>query len=467
MSYKIVDEITAEIFRAYDIRGIVDDTFTADNIYTIGLAIGSELLERGIEQVAVGRDGRVSGPVLVKALIDGIATSGCGVIDIGMVTTPILYYVATNIYSQSGVMLSGSHNPPNYNGIKMVVGGNACYGDDILGLRRRILEQRFNFGKAIVEKTTVINQYFERVVDDVRISRPLKVVVDCGNGIGGKVVPELFKKMGLEVIELYCEVDGNFPNHQPDPADPENLKDLIVAIKENKADVGLAFDGDADRVGVVTEQGEIIAADRLLALLSKDLLSRYPGETIIFDVKCSQHLPAEITKYGGVPLMYKTGHSLVKAKMKELEVLLAGELSGHIFMKERWYGFDDGVYVGARFLELLSNHPGKCSELFDEISKGVNTPELKLPIVEDEKFKFMEKLVSESVFPGGEVSQIDGIRVDYDYGFGLVRPSNTSPYLILRFEGNSRESLLKIRDIFKSALSKIDASLDFSILGNI
>jgi len=351
-TYNIVKTVPQEIFRAYDIRGIVDEGLTPNNVYTIGLAIGSEAIKRGITKLAIGRDGRISGPELLKALEAGILASGCDTVNIDEVTTPILYYMAANMESGSGIMLSGSHNPPNYNGIKMVLGGKALYEEDIQDLYKRIINQDFTFGTGKAEEAPIIDNYIQRITADIKLAKPIKVVIDCGNGVGGKMAPELFRALGCDVTELYCEVDGNFPNHHPDPSVPKNLVDLIALVKEKQADLGLAFDGDADRVGIVTEKGEIIASDRLLMLFAIDFLTRHPGMTVIFDVKCTRHLATQIAQHGGVPMMYKTGHSLVKAKMQELGTLLAGELSGHIFIKERWFGFDDGLYVAARFLEL-------------------------------------------------------------------------------------------------------------------
>lgn len=461
--YKIVSFITKEIFRAYDIRGIVDETFTDDNIYTIGLALGSEVLSSGQSKIIVGRDGRLSGPRLSKALITGILLSGCDVINIGEVTTPILYYAAAIDESHTGVMLSGSHNPPNYNGIKTVINGNTLYGNSIEKIYQRIINQDFTFGQGEISNSSMIDSYIQRVITDVHLDRPLKIVIDCGNGAGGIVAPKLFRELGCDVVELYCKVDGSFPNHQPDPSVPKNLEDLVRVVKEQKADVGLAFDGDADRVGIVTESGEMIAADRLLMLFAMDILSKNVGETVVFDVKCTSNLADQIAKCGGVPLMYKTGHSLIKAKMKELGAPLAGELSGHIFIKERWYGFDDGVYVGARFLELLSKSDKKCSEIFSDLPDTVNTPEIKVPVEESKKFSIMENIINGSEFIGGRVNTIDGIRVDYDYGFGLVRISNTSPYLTMRFEGDTEESLRKVKSIFKEQLLKIEPTLELPL----
>jgi phosphomannomutase / phosphoglucomutase len=462
-NYKIVDSIAKEIFRAYDIRGVVGEGFTPDNIYTIGLAIGSEAIDRGVNKIAIGRDGRISGPELLQAMEAGILASGCNVVNIGEVTTPILYYAAAIMESQSGAMLSGSHNPPNYNGIKIVIGGDTLYDAAIQKLYERIIKKNFKFGSGIVEKIEIIDDYMRRIVSDVKLVRPLKVVVDCGNGVGGIVAPKLLRMLGCEVIELYCDVDGNFPNHQPDPAVPSNLHDLVATVKTQKADVGLGFDGDADRVGVVTEQGEIIAADRLLILFANDFLLRHPGAIITYDVKCTRHLAEQITKHGGQPLMYKTGHSLIKAKMKETNSILAGELSGHMFIKERWFGFDDGIYVAARFLEMMAASKKTCSEMFAEIPNSVNTPELKIPIADAQKFIFMEKLIKQAKFPDGEINKIDGLRVDYKDGFGLVRSSNTTPYLIMRFEGDSAEILKRIQHSFKEQLLLLDNNLQLPI----
>lgn len=462
-NYKIVHTIPREIFRAYDIRGIVNDTLTPDNIYTIGFAIGSETIDRGESTIAIGRDGRLSGPQLLPAMEAGILASGCNVVNIGEVTTPVLYYAAATIASRSGAMLSGSHNPPNYNGIKIVIGGEALYDAGIQKLHQRIVTRDFRFGAGKVTKVEIIDDYIQRIESDVKLSRPLKVVVDCGSGVGGKVVPKLLRRLGCTVIELYCEVDGNFPYHHPDPSVPKNLEDLVELVKTKKADVGLAFDGDADRIGVVTETGEIITSDRLLMLFAIDFLSSHPGMTILFDVKCTRHLPEQIIKHGGIPLMYKTGHSLIKTKMKEIGALLAGEFSGHIFIKDRWFGFDDAVYAAARFLEMLARKRKSCSEIFTELPKSISTPELKIPIAEARKFKFMQQLIKKARFPDGELNIIDGVRVDYDDGFGLVRLSNTTPYLIMRFEGDTKAALERIQNVFKEQLLLLDPKLQLPI----
>lgn len=458
-NYKIVSSIPQEIFRAYDIRGIVGDSFTPDNIYTIGLAIGSETIERGENTIAIGRDGRISGPELLQAMEAGILATGCNVVNIGEVTTPILYYATTTIGSKSGAMLSGSHNPPNYNGIKILIDGDTLYDEAIQKLYQRIITKNFKFGIGKVKKIEIIDDYIQRIIGDVKLSRPLKVVIDCGNGVGGIVAPKLFRGLGCEVVELYCEVDGNFPNHQPDPSIPKNLQDLVNTVKAKQADVGFGFDGDADRVGVVTDKGEIIAADRLLMLFAIDCLSRHPRATIIFDVKCTQHLAEQITKHDGIPLMYKTGHSLIKTKMKEISGLLAGEFSGHIFIKERWLGFDDGIYVAARFLEMLVNSKKTCNEIFAKLPNSIGTPELKIAISEAQKFLFMEKIVQNAKFSDGVVNKIDGLRVDYKDGFGLIRASNTTPYLIMRFEGDTVDALKRIYNAFKEQLLLLDPKL--------
>lgn len=463
-NYKVVKTIPNEIFRAYDIRGIVDEGFIPDNIYTIGLAIGSETIERGESIIAIGRDGRLSGPELLAAMEAGILASGCNVVNIGEVTTPILYYAAATMKSQSGAMLSGSHNPPNYNGIKIVISDETLYDAAIQKLYQRIINQDFKFGTGKAEKVEIIDDYMQRIVGDVKLTRPLKVVIDCGNGVGGKVAPKLFRELGCDVTELYCEVDGNFPHHHPDPSVPANLKDLVALVKTKNADLGLAFDGDADRVGVVTGKGEIIAADRLLMLFAIDLLSRHPESTIIFDVKCTRHLAEQIAKHHGIPLMYKTGHSLIKSKMKEIGALLAGEMSGHMFIKERWFGFDDGIYVAARFAEMLAGGKKSCSEIFAALPNSINTPELKVSIDEAQKFSFMEKFVQNAKFPGGQINKIDGLRVDYSNSFGLVRPSNTTPCLVMRFEGDTALALKRIQNAFKEQLLLLDPKLQLPML---
>lgn len=460
MTYTESFNIPKDIFRAYDIRGIVDETFTPNNIYTIGISIGSESIRRGENTVIIGRDGRLSGPSLLKALSAGLMKSGCNVVNLGEVTTPILYYASSTLGPRSAVMLTGSHNPPNYNGLKIILAGETLYGDAIYSLHDRISKKEFSYGSGKESNKDIIDEYIKRVVSDIKLTKKLKVVIDCGNGVGGKVAPKLFRGLNCDLIELFCEVDGNFPNHHPDPTVEKNLVDLINSVKANNADIGLAFDGDADRVGIVTNKGEIIPADRLLMLFALDLLTRHPGEIIAYDVKCTRNLGEQITKHGGIPLMVQTGHSLVKAKMKEVGALLAGEFSGHTFIKERWYGFDDGIYTAARFLELLAKDTRTASEIFGALPDSIHTPELKIAIPEERKFVFVEKFQKNSDFLGAKTTTIDGVRADFPDGFGLVRASNTTPYIILRFEGDTKEALAKIQKAFKERLLELDSSLE-------
>lgn len=451
--------LPAEIFKAYDIRGIVGKSLTVENIEAIGQAIGSEAISRGLKVVAFGRDGRLSGPELGKALIKGIISTGVDVIDVGMVPTPMLYYAAAEKAAGSGLMLTGSHNPPDYNGIKMVLGGETLSGDTIQALRQRIESNDFVSGQGNYSKQDVKEEYIQRITSDIKLKRKLKVVVDCGNGVAGAIAPTLFKQLGCDVIEMFCDVDGNFPNHHPDPSQPENLKDIIQAVQQNKADLGLAFDGDGDRIGVVSGDGSIIWPDRLMMLFAEDILKRNPGAQIIFDIKCSSNLMKYIWEKGGEPLMWKTGHSLIKAKMKQTGALLAGEMSGHIFFKERWYGFDDALYSAARLLEILSNDMRQARVVFSHLPDAINTPELKIHMPEGEHHKFMERLLAEAEFGEANVSMIDGIRADYADGWGLVRASNTTPCLVLRFEGQSEEGIKKVQSRFRKALLNLKPDL--------
>lgn len=460
-NYNISYTVPQSIFRAYDIRGVVDDTFTEDNIYTIGLAIGSEALDRGEHTIAIGRDGRLSGPALSQALQEGIAASGCNVINIGMVATPVLYYATHTLNTRSGVMLTGSHNPPEYNGIKIVIGGETLFEQTILKLHQRIISRDLHRGNGNIENnTTLVDDYTNRIVGDIKLSRPLKVVIDCGNGVGGIIAPRLFRELGCEVIELFCDVDGHFPNHHPDPSVPKNLQDIINYIKKHQADVGFAFDGDADRVGVVTNTGDAIAADRLLMFFALDILTRHPRAVIPYDVKCTRHLATQIAAHGGQPLMVQTGHSLVKAKMKQVGALLAGEFSGHIFFKERWYGFDDGIYAAARCAELLAKEQKSSHAIFAALPNSVITPELKIAVDDNKKFLLMKEIINKMHFADdAKITTIDGLRVDFKNGFGIIRPSNTTPYLVLRFEGEDEAALKYISDLFKAKLLAIDPSL--------
>jgi phosphomannomutase / phosphoglucomutase len=459
MTYKPYTNLSPEIFRAYDIRGIVDDTLTPDIVYTLGLAIGSEAQARGEKQIITARDGRLSGPLLHAALNQGLQDSGCDIIDIGAIPTPVLYFATYTLNTSSGVMLTGSHNPSNYNGLKIVLAGETLSDKTIYALYERIQARRLSHGSGTLQKRDVATDYIQRITQDVHFKRSLRVVVDAGNGIAAQIAPRLIRALGCEVTELFCEVDGRFPHHHPDPSVPENLHDLIIAVKKQKADIGLAFDGDADRVGVVTNQGEIIWPDRLLMLLATDVLARNPGAMIIYDIKSSRYVADVIKQHGGQPLMWKTGHSLVKAKLRETGALLAGEMSGHVFFKERWYGFDDGIYTAVRLLEVLAQDARDASTIFSSLPNSVNTPELKLPIAEEQKFLFMEKFAGQAVFDGATITTIDGVRADFNEGWGLVRPSNTSPYLVLRFEADTQADLVRIQNIFREQLLAIDKNL--------
>ena len=441
-----------EIFKAYDIRGIVDRTLTVEAVEAIGQAIGSEAQARGKRAVCIGRDGRLSGPALAQALARGLQKSGVDVIDIGRVTTPILYFATHHLGTGSGVMVTGSHNPPDYNGLKMVLAGETLSGDDIQNLRRRLKTEDLKRGAGSMRSQDVGNAYLERVTGDIKLKRKMRIAVDCGNGIPGAFAPALYRKLGCDVEELFCEVDGTFPNHHPDPSQPENLKDLIAALKKGNAEIGLAFDGDGDRLGVVTKAGKVIFPDRQLMLFAADVLKRNPGAEILFDVKCTRNLAPWVRKHGGKPTMWKTGHSLIKAKMKETGALLAGEMSGHIFFKERWYGFDDGLYAGARLLEFLSSVPD-ISAALDELPDSLNTPELQIKLKEGENYALIEKLQKTARFPNArEVITIDGLRVEYSDGFGLARSSNTTPVVVLRFEADDEAALKRIQADFRRML---------------
>jgi phosphomannomutase/phosphoglucomutase len=447
------------IFRAYDIRGIVGDTLTPEIVTQIGKSIGSEAEARGQKTVVVARDGRLSGPSLIAALTEGLRAAGRDVIDIGMVPTPVLYFATHYLKTGSGVMLTGSHNPPDYNGLKIMIGGDTLSGDAILALKTRIDKAQFVQGAGKREQQDIGEAYIERVTKDVKLSRPFKVVVDCGNGVAGVLAPKLIRALGCEVIELFCEIDGKFPNHHPDPSQPKNLEDVIAAVHKHKADLGLAFDGDGDRLGVIDSKGNVIWPDRQMMLYAGDILKRNPGAKIIFDVKCSSHLGNSITQHGGTPVMWKTGHSFIKAKIKESGALLGGEMSGHIFFKERWYGFDDALYTAARLLEILSKDKRPPHEVFMDLPDAVNTPELKLDMREGEHFKFMQRIQDSLRFEDAEISTIDGVRADFSDGWGLVRPSNTTPCLVFRFEADNEDALEYIKDQFRRQLLELEPSL--------
>lgn len=446
-----------EIFKAYDIRGIVDKTLTVEAVRAIGHALGSEAVARKQQAIAVGRDGRLSGPALAGALADGIRAAGVDVIDVGCVPTPLTYFAAYELGTHSCVSVTGSHNPPDYNGLKMVLGGQTLFGELIQALRQRIIDGNL-VTAAIPGKLTqadVVPAYVSKILGDVKLSRPMKIVMDCGNGVAGAVAPELFKRMGCELVELFCEVDGNFPNHHPDPSKPENLADVIRALRDTDAEIGLAFDGDGDRLGVVTKDGEIIFPDRQLMLFAEDVLSRVPGGEIIYDVKCTRNLAGWITARGGKPTMWNTGHALVKAKLKETGAPLAGEMSGHVFFKERWYGFDDGLYTGARLLEIVSRH-ADANPVLKGLPDAVSTPELNIKMNEGEPFALVDKLKAEAKFEGAEsILTIDGVRVEYADGFGLARPSNTTPVVVLRFEADNEAAIARIQADFRRAIEGV------------
>lgn len=447
------------IFRAYDIRGVVGSTLTEDGAYLIGRALGSQAREQGIDAVCVGRDGRLSGPNLAAALSRGLLDCGCDVIDVGAVPTPALYFATHQYGTGSGVMVTGSHNPPDYNGFKIMLGGVTLSGTAITGVRQRIQDGSFVDGEGKRRVVDVLPDYLDRIAGDIELARPMKIVVDAGNGIAGIIAQPLYELLGAEVVPLFCDVDGTFPNHHPDPGDPANLQDLIATVADTGADIGLAFDGDGDRLGVVTPQGEIVYPDRLLMLFARDVLSRVPGGTVIYDVKCTGHLAGQIEQVGGRPLMWKTGHSLIKTKMKEEDAPLAGEMSGHFFFQERWYGFDDGLYAGARLLEILAGQALSADDLFASLPKGVSTPELKVTMAEGEHYAFMEQFSREARFDGARISTIDGVRADWADGWGLVRCSNTTPCLVLRFDADNQEALTRIQEQFRQRLLAQEGTL--------
>jgi phosphomannomutase / phosphoglucomutase len=456
-------QIAPEIFKAYDIRGIVGRNFTPEAVELIGQAIGSEAVARKQSRIVVGYDGRLSGPALATALATGIRKSGIGVIDIGRVTTPMVYFAAHHLKTGSGVAVTGSHNPPDYNGLKMVLGGETLAGEAVQRLRQRIENGDLAHGSGSLARQDITRDYIERIGGDVKLARPMKVVVDCGNGVPGGFAPALYRRLGCEVAELYCEIDGNFPNHHPDPSQPANLQDVQRALAQGKGEIGFAFDGDGDRLGVVTRRGNVIYPDRQLMLFAADVLKRQPGASIIFDVKSTRNLAPWIRQHGGTPVLWKTGHSFIKKKLQESGAALAGEMSGHFFFRERWYGFDDALYAGARLLEILSREadPGAVLEALPD---AVNTPELHLKLVEGENYALMEKLAKTARFQGArDVITIDGLRVEYVDGFGLARPSNTTPVVVLRFEADDEAALQRIQGDFRRAILAVkpDAALPF------
>jgi phosphomannomutase len=450
-------QLHPSIFKAYDIRGVVPSTLGETVARGLGLAFGTQALRQGQTVVAVGRDGRLSGPALSAALMQGLTAAGVDVIDVGAVTTPMLYFAASTLCA-SGIQVTGSHNPKDYNGFKMVLAGRAIYGDDIQGLRAMMDNESWVLARepGQVRAADVWPAYCQRIVSDVKLSRPMKLVVDSGNGIAGASAPALFRALGCEVIELFSEVDGQFPNHHPDPSKPENLRDLIAALHSSDAELGLAFDGDGDRLGIVTKDGQTIYPDRQMMLFARDVLSRVPGAPILFDVKCSQRLAPAIEAAGGRAVMYKTGHSLIKARMRELDSPLGGEMSGHIFFKERWYGFDDGSYAGARLLEILSRS-ADASAVLHALPSSHSTPELNVACAEGEPHRLVAQLMAlgQQVAAPAQVSTIDGLRIDWPDGFGLIRASNTTPVLVLRFEGHTEQALSRIEADMLALLQRV------------
>ncbi|PID61080.1 MAG: phosphomannomutase/phosphoglucomutase [Gammaproteobacteria bacterium] len=454
--------ISPDIFRAYDIRGIVTDALTPAVVEQIGHAFGTECHERGVASVAVARDGRLSGPDLIEALSNGIAKAGVDVIDIGMVPTPVLYFATRHLDTSTGIMVTGSHNPPEYNGLKMVLEGDALFGDGITALHTRLVEGRLHAADVPggQSREDILDDYINRILGDVKLRRTMRIAYDCGNGVAGAAAPQLFEGLDTEAVGLYTTVDGTFPNHHPDPAKLENLQDLIRKVKEDKLEIGLAFDGDGDRVGVVDDKGNVIWPDRQMVLFARDVLERNPGARIIYDVKCSKVLPEAISEAGGEPEMWKTGHSFIKARIKETGALLGGEMSGHLFFKERWYGFDDALYAAARLLEILSATDRPASEIFAAIPDTVNTPEISIKLDRDgAQHEFVEKFTKNADFDGARLTTIDGVRADYDDGFGLVRASNTSPSLVIRFEADDQAALERIQNAFRKVITATDDSI--------
>ncbi len=455
----------SSIFKAYDIRGIVNETLTEQVVHDIGRALGTLAANAGCNTVVVGRDGRISSPLFADALAKGIITTGCDVMDIGMIPTPVLYFVTQHIEGRSGIMITGSHNPAEYNGLKMVINGETLAGEKIQQLKQMIEKQLYTVSEVgeIKRNNHYIDEYIGMISEDIHLSKSMKVVIDSGNGVTGELGPVLLRALGCEVIELHTEIDGNFPNHHPDPSDPENMNDLIGAVKFYQADLGVAFDGDGDRLGVVDNRGKIIWADRQMMIFAKDVLAGKPGSEIIYDVKCSRHLAAQITKYGGRATMWKTGHSFMKAKLKETGAKLAGEMSGHIFFNDRWFGFDDALYSAARLIEILARDPRSSADVFADFPDSISTPELTIKLNEGANFTFIDALSLAADFDDGKITTIDGVRVDFADGWGLVRASNTTPSLVVRFEADTQEAMVRIQNQFKSLMTKIkpDIALPF------
>jgi phosphomannomutase/phosphoglucomutase len=452
----------ATIFRANDIRGEAGKVLSNDMAYDIGRAIGSEVKEKNCQSIVIARDGRLSSPELADSLVKGLVSTGTNVLDLGIAPTPVLYFVAHHNEGRCGVMITGSHNPPKDNGVKIVIAGETLSGEKIQKLKQRIDNEDYVSGVegTVDQNNMFINEYIGMIAEDIKIARPMKIVLDCGNGVAGELGPTLLRTIGCEVIELYCDIDGNFPNHHPDPSKPENLEDLAKAVQENQADVGIAFDGDGDRLGIVDSKGKIIWPDRQMMVFAKNVLERKPGSEIIYDVKCTRHLDEEIRKYGGRPTMWKTGHSFMKTKIKATGAKLAGEMSGHIFFNDRWFGFDDALYAAARMIEILAEDTRNSNEVFADFPDSINTPELLVPLSDGEKFDFVAEMLKKANFTDGKVTDIDGLRVDFSEGWGLVRASNTTPSLMVRFEAETEAALRKIQDQFKEVMLQIKPDLN-------
>ncbi|HHO59493.1 MAG TPA: phosphomannomutase/phosphoglucomutase [Thiotrichales bacterium] len=451
--------IAESIFRPYDIRGIVDTDLDEAAVFQIGQAFASTALAQQQQTVVIGRDGRLSSPRLSTALAEGLQQGGCDVVDIGMAPTPVLYFATHYLNTGTGIMITGSHNPPDYNGLKMLLNGQTLYGEAITGLYQRIVSGRLNHGHGHYRRQSVLPHYYDAILGNIKLERPLNIGIDCGSGAAAILATELFTRLGCTVTGLSCEVDGNFPHHHPDPSRPENLRALQAAIREHSLDIGLAFDGDADRLGVLDDQARVLWPDRQLMLFAEDILQRKPGAQIIYDVKSTANLDGFVKQRGGRPLMWKSGHSLLKAKLQETGAELAGELSGHLFFSDRWFGFDDGLYSGARMLELLSRQDQPASVLFDRLPDAVNTPELQIPFAEGEHYRFMQRFIRQSVFPGADKITLDGIRINYNDGWGLVRASNTTPCLVLRFEADDEKALRRIQQTFRQQLLAVDSRI--------
>ncbi|MBV1876439.1 MAG: phosphomannomutase/phosphoglucomutase [Pseudomonadales bacterium] len=451
----------SSIFRAYDIRGIVGTTLTNDIVTRIGLSIGTQAKALGEQTIVVAGDGRLSSPDFVEAMIQGLTESGCDVLNIGLVPTPLLYYATHNSHARSGVMITGSHNPSNYNGIKVVLAGKALVDDEIQGLYQKYLSKEFSSGEGSEILLDITEEYIDRITDDVLVAQPLKIVIDCGNGIAGLIAPDLFTSLGCEVIPLFCDIDGNFPNHHPDPIIPENLESLTAAVLANQADLGIAFDGDGDRLVAVTAAGDVVWPDKLMMLFAKDIVSRNPGADVVYDIKCSAHLNTVISEFGGRPIICRSGHSFIKAKMIATNAILGGEMSGHLCFKERWFGFDDGLYAAARLLEIIGSQSEGLAALIADFPLSIVTPEIQIPVTETNKFEIIQQISNPDDFDGATITTIDGFRVDYDDRWGLVRASNTSPNLTLRFEANDEAGLEKIQTQFRQKLTAINKNLTF------